>query len=669
MQETAELCAQETAELDCAFPKGKYCMHARYTGRKEGLIARLVYRLASSRSSSYAFLQATRAATVAPRRPIPKMIRGFVKYPPSRQARSRWSSAARPDEAADKKQRGLRTTERPPDAVEVNMSKKPASMAELLESCGLQHRTAAFESEGYTIEISIDALKAGTLLEDLKELNLPLGERRMFVDQVEQLQNKPSLQNEPSAPRRTTAPSVAPVENERSAVPVESQDAKAHAPWSNMHFPTAHRPPWLHMHLPTAPKDIRSASESLLATHMPLFILALMHVSTFAVLGMWTTFWPLVWCAVPASLFAMVAAGLIGTSPPNAMSETIVYRSGTIKLFAWATVILTTVSFFTACTLGGVMVQQAFVWEKDKGIAMNCDHDESKNEFYTLGPDPETGLWTRGKHVLSMRCQDNDDCTGARWCDRSCKANYRYIEGNGYWLCPSGDLATEVINGEYFCDRSCFAWDFAATDDRPLYWCTGNVGTCDHGHAAIPEPFAVSPPPPSPPSPPLPSPPPPFVLSPFPPSNAPSPPSPPGSPPPPPFPNPPAPSPAPPLHGSYLTAAAASDNPFYSLFVNRARQKDIDDDDYDYTRYDDSTTLPAMVMRTRGSVLLAAVLPLSLPLCLVAARVAMLAKKVHGLSVKEAKASGDQAALLNDARASAAEGDPSPPGPDPTATV
>ena len=86
--------------------------------------------------------------------------------------------------------------------------------------------------------------------------------------------------------------------------------------------------------------------------------------------------------------------------------------------------------------------------------------------------------------------------------------------------------------------------------------------------------------------------------------------------------------------------------------------------------YDDSTTLPAMVMGTRGAVLLLAVLPLSLPLCLVAARVAYLAKKVHGLSVKQAKASGEeQAALLNDPRASAAEADPSPPGPDPTATV
>ena len=86
--------------------------------------------------------------------------------------------------------------------------------------------------------------------------------------------------------------------------------------------------------------------------------------------------------------------------------------------------------------------------------------------------------------------------------------------------------------------------------------------------------------------------------------------------------------------------------------------------------YDDSTTLPAMLMGTRGAVLLLAILPLSLPLCLVAARVAYLAKKVHGLSVKQAKASGEeQAALLNDPRASAAEADPSPPGPDPTATV
>ena len=48
----------------------------------------------------------------------------------------------------------------------------------------------------------------------------------------------------------------------------------------------------------SATKDIRSASDSLFATHMPLFTVALMHVSSFAVLGLWTTFWPLVYVAL-----------------------------------------------------------------------------------------------------------------------------------------------------------------------------------------------------------------------------------------------------------------------------------------------------------------------------------------------------------------------------------
>ena len=49
------------------------------------------------------------------------------------------------------------------DGVEVNveMSKKPASMAELLESCGLQHRTAAFESERALAAASDAALRQG----------------------------------------------------------------------------------------------------------------------------------------------------------------------------------------------------------------------------------------------------------------------------------------------------------------------------------------------------------------------------------------------------------------------------------------------------------------------------------------------------------------------------
>ena len=56
--------------------------------------------------------------------------------------------------------------------------------------------------------------------------------------------------------------------------------------------------------------EIKSNVDLLVAKHMPLFIVALMFVTMFAVLGMWTTFWPLVWCAVPSGLCAMVAAGL-----------------------------------------------------------------------------------------------------------------------------------------------------------------------------------------------------------------------------------------------------------------------------------------------------------------------------------------------------------------------
>ena len=457
---------------------------------------------------------------------------------------------------------------------------KPANMAELLKSCGLESRASLFESEGYTLEISIEALGKGTLLEDLKELKLPLGERRQFVDQLK-------------------------LSSGLSTTPVSSAQTNK-ANWSgpkDIHLPHVRLP---HMHFPAIPKDIRSASNSLFATHSCLFTVALMHVSTFAVLGMWTTFWPLVWCAVPASLFAMVAAGLIGTSPPTAVGETIIYRSGTIKLCAWASVVLTAVSFFTACALGGVMVQQATIWEADKYTALNCDHDESKNEFAT-GPNGEM-------EVHSMRCEDDDMCTGARWCD----------------------------------DES---------------YCTGNVAICDQ-HPAIPNPHLVSPPPPSPPSrpsPPPPSPPPPWsyadqgctydgdgraICTPHPPS-------PPSPPPPPPAPNPPIPSPAPPLGGEYLTAAAVSDTPFYSLLAARAwaRATVRADDDGDDGRYKDSTTLPANVMRTRGSVLLLAVLPLSLPLCLVAARVAMLAKKVHGLGAKDAEdAKKDARAAAEDPR-------------------
>lgn len=63
-------------------------------------------------------------------------------------------------------------------------------MAAHLEACGLKHRAALFESEGYTLEVSLNAFTAGTLMDDLKELKLPLGERRKFFEQVQKSSTK-----------------------------------------------------------------------------------------------------------------------------------------------------------------------------------------------------------------------------------------------------------------------------------------------------------------------------------------------------------------------------------------------------------------------------------------------------------------------------------------------
>ena len=101
------------------------------------------------------------------------------------------------------------------------------------------------------------------------------------------------------------------------------------------------------------------AADALFAKHMNLLLAALMQVATFSVCAMWTTFWPLVWVAVPAALFAMVAAGLIGTAPTATARETITYRAGAIKMCAVVSLILTIVSFLSAAVLGGLMVAQA----------------------------------------------------------------------------------------------------------------------------------------------------------------------------------------------------------------------------------------------------------------------------------------------------------------------
>ena len=143
-----------------------------------------------------------------------------------------------------------------------------------------------------------------------------------------------------------------------------------------------------------------AATELLVAKHMKLFVVALMHVATFAVLGMWTTFWPFVWIAVPAALFSMVAAGLIGTAPTATARETIASRAGAIKMCAVASLILTIVSFLAATALGGLMVAQAVAWDADKKKALNCDHDESKNEF---------GPWCGEMWVMHSGCTSDDD--------------------------------------------------------------------------------------------------------------------------------------------------------------------------------------------------------------------------------------------------------------------
>ena len=76
------------------------------------------------------------------------------------------------------------------EGVKIEMKATSANMAAHLASCGLKHRAALFESEGYTLEISLDAFTAGTLMDDLKELKLPLGERRKFFEQLKKSSTK-----------------------------------------------------------------------------------------------------------------------------------------------------------------------------------------------------------------------------------------------------------------------------------------------------------------------------------------------------------------------------------------------------------------------------------------------------------------------------------------------
>ena len=59
-----------------------------------------------------------------------------------------------------------------------------ASLIELLKSCGLENRAKLFEDEGYTLEVAMTAVRddQATLLDDLRELKLPMDECRTFME-------------------------------------------------------------------------------------------------------------------------------------------------------------------------------------------------------------------------------------------------------------------------------------------------------------------------------------------------------------------------------------------------------------------------------------------------------------------------------------------------------
>ena len=226
-----------------------------------------------------------------------------------------------------------------------------------------------------------------------------------------------------------------------------------------------------------------------------------------------------------------------------------------------------------------------------------------------------------------------------------CKAAAAHMASEtGFSFRSDVQLDASYPNGTgslYHAPGGCMVYDGEDGEYHGYYFNThpgSPTGTADHHKVCKPPSLhgnaparmyrCVAAPPPSPPSPPPPSPPPPF-----PPPLSPPPPSPEGPPPPPP-PNPPLPSPAPPLNGGALTAAAVTDNPFYSRLASRATWMARSEGDHEYDgepRYKDTGSIPSTMMLSRGLVMLFAVLPLSLPLCFYAYRVAALAKKVQAV--------------------------------------
>ena len=62
----------------------------------------------------------------------------------------------------------------------------PTSLTAVLASCGLEHRAKLFEDESYTLEAAFCALDSGqnTLMTDLRDLSLPLGDCRKLITQI-----------------------------------------------------------------------------------------------------------------------------------------------------------------------------------------------------------------------------------------------------------------------------------------------------------------------------------------------------------------------------------------------------------------------------------------------------------------------------------------------------
>ena len=60
------------------------------------------------------------------------------------------------------------------------------TLTAVLASCGLEHRAKLFEDESYTLEVAFRALDSGdsTLMADLRELNLTLGECRKLITKL-----------------------------------------------------------------------------------------------------------------------------------------------------------------------------------------------------------------------------------------------------------------------------------------------------------------------------------------------------------------------------------------------------------------------------------------------------------------------------------------------------